>query len=127
MAAAKKKAAKKKSSKKAAAEKKVKAIRTPYNQKQIIDHLIADTGLSRKEVRSVIDGLKDIIEGHIKPRGAGEFTFPGLLKIKRVIKPATKERPGRNPFTGEEIIIKAKPKSKAVRVRPLAGLKKMVE
>ncbi len=131
MAAAKKKAkkaAKKKATKKAAAPvKNVKAIREPYNQKQIIDHLMADTGLSRKEVRSVLDGLKDIIEGHIKPRGAGEFTYPGLMKVVRVIKPATKARPGRNPFTGEEIMIKAKPKSKGVRVRPLAGMKKMVD
>jgi nucleoid DNA-binding protein len=128
MAAAKKKATKKKASKKAAApEKKVKAIRDPYNQKQIIEHLMDDTGLSRKEVRSVIDGLKDIIHGHIKPRGAGEFTFPGMMKIVRVVKPATKARPGRNPFTGEEIMIKAKPKSKGVRVRPLSGLKKMVD
>lgn len=127
MAAAKKKTAKKKASKKAAVEKKVKAIRNSYSQKDVIDHLMADTGLSRKEVRSVLDGLKDIIHGHIKPRGAGEFTFPGLMKIKRYVKPATKERPGRNPFTGESIIIKAKPKSKGVRVRPLAGLKKMVD
>lgn len=128
MAAAKKKATKKKASKKAAApEKKVKAIRDPYNQKQIIEHLMDDTGLSRKEVRSVLDGLKDIIHGHIKPRGAGEFTFPGMMKIVRVVKPATKARPGRNPFTGEEIMIKAKPKSKGVRVRPLSGLKKMVD
>lgn len=127
MAAAKKKSTKKKASKKAVPEKKVKAIRDPYNQKQLVDHLMEDTGLSRKEVRSVLDSLKDVIEGHIKPRGAGEFTFPGLMKIVRVIKPATKARPGRNPFTGEAITIKAKPKSKAVRVRPLAGLKKMVD
>jgi len=131
MAAAKKKSVKKKAAKKAtkavAVEKKIKAINKPYNQRQIVDHLMDETGLSRKEVRSVIDGLKDIIQGHIKPRGAGEFTYPGLLKIIRVVKPATKARPGRNPFTGEDIIIKAKPKSKGVRVRPLAGLKKMVD
>lgn len=131
MATAKKKSVKKKAVKKAtntaAPEKKTKAINKPYNQRQIVDHLMDETGLSRKEVRSVIDGLKDIIQGHIKPRGAGEFTYPGLLKIVRVVKPATKARPGRNPFTGEDIIIKAKPKSKSVRVRPLAGLKKMVD
>lgn len=86
-----------------------------------------ETGLSRKEVRSVIDDLKDIIEAHIKPCGAGEFTYPGLMKIKRYDKPSTKECPGRNPFTGESITIKAKPKSKGVRVRPLSGLKKMVD
>ncbi len=131
MAAAKKKSAKKKTAKKAAkkvaVEKKIKAINKAYNQSQVISHLMDETGLSRKEVRSVIDGLKDIIQGHIKPRGVGEFTYPGLFKVKRFVKPATKARPGRNPFTGEDIMIKAKPKSKGVRVRPLAGLKKMVD
>ena len=124
---AKKKASKKKATKKAAVQKNVKAIRNAYSQKDVIDHLMAETDLSRKEVRSVLDGLKDIIHGHIKPRGAGEFSFAGMMKIKRYAKPATKARPGRNPFTGESITIKAKPKSKGVRVRPLSGLKKMVD
>ncbi len=127
MAKAKKKSVKKKAAKKAAVEKKIKAISAAYNQSQILEHLMGETGLGRKEVKSVIDGLKDIIHAHIKPRGAGEFTYPGLLKIKRFIKPATKARPGRNPFTGEDIMIKAKPKSKGVRVRPMAGLKRMVD
>ena len=43
-----------------------------------------------------------------------------------VKKPATKSRPGINPFTGEKITIKAKPASKTVRVRPLKNLKEMV-
>ncbi len=35
-------------------------------------------------------------------------------------------RKGRNPFTGEEILIKAKPASKTVRIRPLKSLNEMV-
>ena len=39
------------------------------------------------------------------------------------MKPATKERLGRNPATGEEITIKAKPASVDVRARALAKAK----
>jgi nucleoid DNA-binding protein len=42
-------------------------------------------------------------------------------------KRATKARPGRNPFTGEEIMIAAKPARRVVRVRPLKALKDMAE
>jgi hypothetical protein len=47
-------------------------------------------------------------------------------KVKRVIKPARKARMGRNPFTGEEVKIAAKPKSKAVKCLALASLKKTI-
>jgi nucleoid DNA-binding protein len=39
-----------------------------------------------------------------------------------VKKPATPARKGRNPFTGEEITIKAKPASRKVRARALRAL-----
>jgi nucleoid DNA-binding protein len=54
------------------------------------------------------------------------FTVPGLLKMRVVKKPATKARKGVNPFTGEEMMFKAKPASKVVKVAALKGLKDMV-
>jgi nucleoid DNA-binding protein len=48
------------------------------------------------------------------------------MKVKVVKKPATKARLGKNPFTGEEIMIKAKPARKTVKVTALKGLKDMV-
>ena len=54
------------------------------------------------------------------------FTLPGLLRMKVVKKPATKEREGINPFTKEKMIFKAKPASKKVRVLALKNLKSMV-
>ena len=62
-----------------------------------------------------------------KRGGAGHCTIPGLMKIKTIRKPATKARPGINPFTGEETIFKAKPARTVVKVTPLKGLKEMVE
>jgi nucleoid DNA-binding protein len=59
-------------------------------------------------------------------KGPGEFNFQGLMKLRTVNRPATKARKGRNPFTGEEIMIKAKPASRKVRVRALRSLNDMV-
>ena len=49
-----------------------------------------------------------------------------LMKIKTVSKPARKARKGINPFTKEEMVFKAKPARKAVKVLALKGLKDMV-
>ena len=89
----------------------------------ILNHIAKETGLSRKDASAVL-GLGGIIRKSL--RSGGLFTLPGLLKLKVVKKPATKERVGTNPFTGEKMTFKAKPASKKVRVLPLKGLKAMV-
>jgi nucleoid DNA-binding protein len=66
------------------------------------------------------------IESHVKKGAAGQFTFPGLLKIEVRHKPATKAHKGVNPFTGEETMFKAKPARNVVKIRPLKRLKDMV-
>jgi nucleoid DNA-binding protein len=90
----------------------------------ILNQIAKDTKLSRKQASSVLDSLNGIIKKSL--RGNGLFTMPGLLKMKVVKKPATKEREGTNPFTGEKMIFKAKPASKKVRILPLKSLKSMV-
>jgi len=94
---------------------------------QTFQELASKTGLSRKQVQSVFDALTEFINKEVGKKGPGLFTLPGLLKIKRVEKPATKERMGRNPATGEEMLIKAKPKRTVVRAVPLKALKEMVK
>ena len=124
----KKKAAKRKVAKKAAApEKKIKAIKDAHTKSALFAHISEDTGLARKEVAKVFESLSDVIEGHIKSRGAGEFKIPGLLKIKVNKKPATKARKGvPNPFRpGELMDVSAKPARKVVKVLPLKALKDM--
>jgi nucleoid DNA-binding protein len=87
--------------------------------------LIAEaTELPRKDVANVFAALTALIGQDVaKP---GVFTLPGLAKIYVVQKPATKARKGINPFTKEEMIFKAKPARKVVKVRALAGLKGFV-
>lgn len=128
---AKKAPAKKAPAKKAAATaapaKKIKAISERYSKTQILNQISESTELSRKQVQSVLDELGDILEGHIKKRGCGEFVLPGLLKVVTVKKPARKARKGINPFTGEETMFAAKPASIQVKIRPLKKLKEMAE
>ncbi len=125
-APAKKVAAKKAPAKKAAAPvRKTPAIQNRFTKTQTLTEIADNTGLTKKQVSSVLDELGIVIERHIKKRGAGEFTLPGLMKIKTVKKPARKARKGINPFTGEETMFKARPASTAVKILALKALKDM--
>lgn len=129
-----KKTAVKKTTKKTVAKKTVKKAATKigsYKQAlsktQLLTLISENTDIAKKEVTAVLECLGDIIEGHIKPRAAGEFTLPGLMKVKVVRKPATKARKGINPFTGEETVFKAKPARNVVKIKPLKKMKEMAE
>jgi len=118
-------AAKKPAAKKAPAKKNASAIQDKYTKTQILNTISENTGLTRKQVSSVLDELDTLIERHIKKRGVGEFTLPGLLKIKAVKRPA---RPARknvpNPFRpGEFMDIPKKPATTRIKVLPLKKLK----
>ncbi|MCP5149310.1 MAG: HU family DNA-binding protein [Ectothiorhodospiraceae bacterium] len=106
--------------------RKLTAISEPYTKSQVLTSISESTGLTKRDVSAVLDELSAIINRHLKKRGAGQFTVPGLMKIKTVRKPATKARKGTNPFTGEETMFKAKPARTIVKVQPLKGLKDMV-
>jgi nucleoid DNA-binding protein len=116
--------AKKKSAKKGS--KKAPAIKNRYSKTQVIGDVAEKTGLSKKQVGGVIEELGCVIERHVRKGAAGEFVLPGMLKIKTVKKPATKARKGINPFTGEEMMFKAKPATVKVKILPLKALKEMV-
>ena len=123
-APARKKAPAKK--KAAPAKKSPPAITTKMTKTAILGEIAENTDLTKAQVSAVLDELETLIERHIKKRGVGEFTLPGLLKIRSVKRPATKKRMGRNPATGEEIVIGPKPASIRVRVTALKKLKEMV-
>lgn len=119
-------AKKKVAAKRPAAKAKTTAVSAKMSKTGIVSEIAETTELTRAQVNAVLDELEVLIERHIKKRAVGEFTLPGLLKIKSVKRPATKARMGRNPATGEEILIGPKPASIRVRVTPLKKLKEMV-
>lgn len=96
-----------------------------YTKSTLLTTLSERTGLSRKEVGTVIEELVNVVEAHVKPGGPGKFTLPGVLKMTVKNVPARKARKGINPFTGEPTIFKAKPASRKVKVTPLKALKEM--
>ncbi|MFP6685493.1 MAG: HU family DNA-binding protein [Polyangiaceae bacterium] len=102
------------------------AIKKPMTKTQLIQALSDATKgeLSKREVKSFIESLTTI--GHKQLKKTGTFTLPGFAKFRVVKKPATKARKGTNPFTGEEMMFKAKPASKAVRARPIKACKDAV-
>lgn len=104
----------------------VSNAKKPPTKSEILAHIAEDTGLTRKEINAVFDSLNGLIAKNLKPRSAGTFNLPGLLKVKVVKKPATRARKGTNPFTGEPTVFKAKPARKVVKVTALKGLKDMV-
>ena len=113
-------------SKSASPLKKLPSINQPYTKGTIVKTIADLSCTSRKDTATVIENLSKVIEGHIKVKGPGVFTLPGLLKIMVVKKPARPARKGINPFTGEETMFKAKPARNVVKVRALKKLKDMV-
>ena len=108
-----------------ASTKKAPAIQKKYTKTEILNEISKRANVSKKEVVAVLDELDNLIERHIKKRAVGEFTLPGLLKIKCATRPA---RPARknvpNPFRpGELMDIPRKPASTRVKVLPLKKLK----
>jgi nucleoid DNA-binding protein len=99
----------------------------PVSKTAMFQSLSEATGLTRKQIATVFDELVNLIRHDVGKKGPGVFALPGLLKIKRVTKPATKARQGRNPATGEPMMIKAKPARTVVRAQPLKSLKEMVK
>jgi nucleoid DNA-binding protein len=104
-----------------------KAASKPPTKTEVFTSISEQTGVSKLDVSAVFDALNDQIKKALSGRGGSRtFTIHGLCKIVVQHKPATKERQGTNPFTGEPTVFKAKPARNVVKIRPLKKLKDMV-
>jgi DNA-binding protein HU-beta len=97
---------------------------TQLSKSQLIEKIATATELSKRDVKNVMDNLVDV--GHKELKKNGIFLVPGFAKFVVVKKPATKARKGVNPFTGQEMMFKAKPARKIVRARPVKAAKDAV-
>ena len=97
---------------------------TQITKSQIIEKISDATEVSKKEVKGVLEALATV--GYKELKKSGVFLVPGFAKFVVVKKPATKARKGTNPFTGEEMMFKAKPARKIVRARPVKAAKDAV-
>jgi DNA-binding protein HU-beta len=94
------------------------------SKSELIQKVADQHSLAKKDVKSVIEALASVGYKELKKNGA--FLLPGFAKFVVIKKPATKERPGINPFTKEPTVFKAKPARKIVRARPVKAAKDAV-
>jgi DNA-binding protein HU-beta len=90
-------------------------------QTQLADAVAEKSGLSRADAKKAIAALEEVVLDEIG--NAEKVKIGGVVQLDVRVRPATDARPGRNPATGEEIMISAKPASVAVKARPLAKAK----
>jgi len=90
-------------------------------QTQLADAVADKAGLSRADAKKALAALEEVVLGEIG--NAEKVKIGGVVQLDVRVRPASDARPGRNPATGEEIIISAKPASVAVKARPLAKAK----
>lgn len=74
---------------------------------EIVANIAASQEVSKAAVNRVLDGLIDIITQNLE--SGIKTSIPGFITIERT---ETKGRTGRNPQTGEEILIPAGTKTK---------------
>jgi len=102
----------------------IRAVKETLTKSALINLLAEQNEISRKTAIGVFNTLESVMLGSIHPRGAGEFTLPGLLKITLRKVPARKAGTLiRNPATGEMMKGAAKPASVRVKVRALSKMK----
>jgi DNA-binding protein HU-beta len=93
----------------------------PLTQSQLADAVADKAGLSKADAKKALVALEEIVLGEIG--NAEKNKIGGVVQLDVRVRPASEARPGRNPATGEEITISAKPASVAVKARPLAKAK----
>lgn len=90
-------------------------------QLQLVTAVADRAELSKNDAKRALSALEEIVLEELG--NAQKVRIGGLVQLTVRVKPATKKRKGRNPATGEEIEIAAKPASVDVRARPLARAK----
>ena len=101
-----------------------RAIKQTLTKSALINLIAEQNEIPRKTAVGVFNTLESVMLGSVHPRGVGEFTLPGLLKISLRKVPARKAGTLiRNPATGEMMKGAAKPASVRVKVRALSKLK----
>ena len=87
-------------------------------QSQFVSAVAERAELSKADAKRALAALDEIVLEELG--NAQKVRIGGLVQLSVRVKPAQKARKGRNPATGEEITIAAKPASVDLRARPLA-------
>jgi nucleoid DNA-binding protein len=102
----------------------VRPVKETFTKSALINLVAEKNDISRKTAAAIYATLEGMFLGSVHPRGVGEFTLPGLLKVSLRKVPARKAGTlVRNPATGGMIKAAAKPASVRVSIRALSKLK----
>ena len=93
----------------------------PLTQTQLAGAVADRADITKADAKRVLDALEEVVLEEIE--NAQKVKIGGLVQLTVRVKPATKARKGRNPATGEEITIAAKPASVDIRARALTKAK----
>ena len=102
----------------------LRPVKETFTKSALINLIAEQNDIPRKTALGVFATLESVLLGSVHPRGLGEFTLPGLLKVTLRKVPA--RRAGtlvRNPATGEMVKGVARPASMRVKIRALSKLK----
>jgi len=89
---------------------------------QFVAAVAEKSGLTKKQANMALEAINKVVARELSKKGPGEVVLPGLLKLSVVIKPATQQHEGVNPFTKEPMTYKAKAARKVVKIRALKAL-----
>ncbi len=106
--------------------KKAAAKVKPMSKSEVFSALAERTELSKKDIGAVFDAMTDLLSEQLQKKGPRVFNVPGLMKVYVHLRKASPARTGRNPKTGEEVPIPARPATEVIKVRALKGLKEMI-
>jgi len=105
----------------------MKAMKAMKAGKQMTKGAIAASLASEFEIKQNVAGkiIASLAElGAKEVKKSGIFTFPGLVRIKTRVKPATKAC--KKEIFGEMRLVKAKPARTIVKAFPVAALKQSI-
>jgi DNA-binding protein HU-beta len=94
------------------------------NRSQLLKTVSERTGMARKEVEQVYEHTLRTIQDAVK-RGE-KVALTGFGRFQQRIQAARKAGPGKNPFTGEEIRIAARPERRLPKFLPAKQFKEYV-
>jgi DNA-binding protein HU-beta len=90
-------------------------------QTQLAGEIAERSGLTKSDAKRALEALEDVVLEQLAD--AEKVRIGGVVQLNVRVKEATGPRKGRNPATGEEITIAAKPAAVALKARPLARAK----
>lgn len=85
-----------------------------WTQTEIVDHLAEVTGFQKGQIRHVLAAQAELVQDVM---ANCERIKIAEITVEPKMRKATKKRMGRNPATGEEIQIAAKPASVVIKAR----------